>query len=275
MQIIRKPTFWLTIAAVIITVVLIILVADPGGDRHMQPADLILPLDNDAAIKQCSQEGKTYLVAQHDRLERIALYLEKTQDRFGTRPVALALSSVDLINKVSDESIRQDIQEILQQGTVKAITTGLDGEDRVQFILNYGDKEYRQGFYHIGSDPTDFFNNNENSGYEYNQVIRYEKLAANWYGFIYALADIKDADQYRQAAWNHLGSDGQKSITGDWSQARVSLIDWSMVGRKLDNKDRLFVVCVQFRHEQEGMLGPVTLYLDPKTQKVVGLVLLA
>lgn len=270
-----KRTFWLAIAAVVIAVVLIMIIANPGGSRRMQPADLILPLENDAAIELCSQEGKTYLVAQHDRLERIALYLENTQDRFGTRPVHLTLTSADLIDKITDASIRQNILDVLQQGTVKTIITGLDGEPRVQFILAYGDTEYTQGLYHIGSDPTDFFNNNENSGYEYNQVIRYDKLAANWYGFVYALADIKDADQYRTAAWNYLGPDGQKSITGDWSQARVSLIDWSMVGRKLDNKDRPFVVCVQFNHEMEGMLGPVTLYLDPKTQKVVGLALLS
>lgn len=263
---------------VLITIIVLLVTGCSAGEGQTTittPADLVLPLENDAAIKQCSQEGKTYLEAQHDRLERIALYLENTQDRFGTRPVALALSSADLISKVSDDSIRQDILDVLQQGTVKTITTGLDGEPRVQFILNYGDKEYRQGFYHIGTDPTDFFNNNGNSGYEYNQVIRYEKLAANWYGFIYALADIKDADQYRTAAWNYLGPDGQKSITGDWSQARVSLVEWNTVGRKLDHKDRPFVVCVQFNHEHEGMLGPVTLYLDPKTQKVVGLALLA
>jgi hypothetical protein len=52
-------------------------------------------------------------------------------------------------------------------------------------------------------------------------------------------------------------------------------VDWNTVGRKLDNKDRPFVVCVQFNHKQEGMLGPVTLYLDPNTQKVVGLALLS
>jgi hypothetical protein len=275
MKFIRKPAFWLTTAAVFIAVVLVMLLADPGGDRHLQTADLILPLENDAAIKQCSQEGKTYLVAQHDRLERIALYLENTQDRFGTRPVMLDITSADLISKVSDESIRQDIMDVLQQGTVKSITTGLDGEPRVQFILAYGDTEYTQGLYHIRADPTDFFNSNEIGRYEYNQEIRYEKLAANWYAFMYALADIKDADQYRLAAWNYLGPDGQKSITGDWMQARVSLVDWNTVGRKLDNKDRPFVVCVQFNHKQEGMLGPVTLYLDPNTQKVVGLALLS
>jgi hypothetical protein len=79
-------------------------------------------------------------------------------NRIGTRPVTLHLSNMDLISKVSDASIRQEIIDLLQQGDVKMILSGLDGDARVQFVLadDYAGNEYSQGFYHDEAGTPDF-----------------------------------------------------------------------------------------------------------------------
>jgi hypothetical protein len=268
----RRPVFWITIAIVVIAMAVgVCLLVDLILDHFPQPVDLILPLKNEAEIKQFSQENKAFFIANQERLECIALYLENTQDKFETRPVALHLSTMDLISKVSDLSIRQEIIDLLQQGEVKFIVSGLD-DARVQFVLEEDstENEYSQGFYHVAAGTPDVFNEGETNRNVYNQIHRYEKLTENWYEFIYALAEIKDADKYRLAAWNHLGADGQKIITTEWSQARVTLVDWENVGHKEDKTDREFVVCVQFMHKNIGVLGMITLYFDPVTLKYVG-----
>ena len=268
----RKPVFGIILAVLAVAVIVgVYLLVNPIFDHFLQPEDLILRLKNEEEIKQFSQENKAFFIANQERLERIALYLENTQDKFETRPVTLHLSTMDLISKVSDLSIRQEIMDLLQQGEVKFIVSGLD-DARVQFVLeeDYAENEYSQGFYHVAEDTPDVFDDGENNWDVYNQIHRYEKLTENWYEFIYALAEIKDADKYRLAAWNHLGTDGQKIITTEWSQARVTLVDWEDVGHKEDKTDREFVVCVQFMHKHIGVLGMITLYFDPVTLKYVG-----
>lgn len=267
----KKPTLWITVTVVIIAAIVgVCLLANPKADALLQPADLILPLENEEAIEQASLAHLAYLVANQEQLERVALYLEHTQDQFGTRPVLFGFTTMDAVNQVSDQAIRQDITDLLRQGSVKAIVSGLDGAARIQFILASGDHEYVQGFYHVQTDSPDFFTEEMTNQVELNQILRYEKIMENWYACVSALAEIKDADQFRLAAWDHLGPDGEKIITTDWSQARVSLMDSRYAGQMIDNKERAFVVCVQFHHINEGMLGPITLYFDPATKQYIG-----
>lgn len=55
----------------------------------------------------------------------------------------------------------------------------------------------------------------------------------------------------------------RESIVGsDLHNAIVTLEDWSSVGYKLD-----FVVSVCFHTEQDGVLGPIFVNLDPSTRK--------
>ena len=267
----KRLALWLIVAVVIVAAIVgVCLLTNPKADAPIQPADLILPLENEAAIRQASLAHMTYLTANQEQLARVALYLENTQDQFGTRPVLFGLTAMDAVNQVSDQAIRQDIIDLLRQGSVKAILCGLDGAARVQFVLASGDHEYVQGFYHVQTGSPDFFADEMTNQVELNQIRRYDKITENWYAYVSALADIKDADQYRLAAWDHLGPDGQKIITTDWSQARVSLIDARAAGQMIDDKVRAFVVCVQFHHINEGMLGPITLYFDPVTGQFIG-----
>jgi hypothetical protein len=248
------------------------LVFQPKNETAAQAAaQLILPLKNEAQIKQTAEENQAFFKANQEKLERIAVYLEETEDHFGARPLSLSLATTDLINKVSDPSIRQLIFELLMQGTVRSIVGGLDS-NRIRFITQMSDSpdEYEQGFYHQGDEPPEEVNGAERDPNVLNQICRYEKLAENWYSFIFALAEVKDADRYRLAAWNYLGVDGQKNITTDWSQARVTLVDWQAVGYKEDQTDRAFVVCIQFRDKNVDLLGMLTLYFDPDTLKYVG-----
>ena len=270
----KKPAIWITAAAVLALIIAaVLLLADPL--RQPKVDDLVLPLLFEDQIERQGRENKAYLAANQDKLERIARYLEDTTDKFGTRPVPLSLQNMDLVRKITDAAIRQDLLDILSEGTVKAVLTGLDGGPHIKFYLNTGPNEYEQGFYHTKADRLDEAAVGKPGDPPYNQVQRYEKLDSHWFGFMRALADIRDADQYRQAAWAHMGPDGQKIVIGDWRDARVTLTDWEQVGKKLDDKNRPFVVLVQFRHKNEGILGPIGVYLDAVTKKVVGIALLA
>lgn len=270
----KKPAVWITVAVVLALIITAVLLL-AGPLRQPKVDDWVLPLSFEDQIERQGRENKAYLDANQDKLERIARYLEDTTDKFGTRPVPLSLQSLDLVDKINDTAIRQDLLDILTEGTIKAVLTGLDGGPHIKFYLNTGPNEYEQGFFHTKADSLDEAAVGKPGDPPYNQVRRYEKLTSHWYGFVQALADIRDADLYRQAAWAHMGPDGQKIVIGDWRDARVTLTDWEQVGNKLDNKNRPFVVLVQFRHKNEGMLGPIGVYLDAVTKKVVGIALLA
>jgi hypothetical protein len=241
-----------------------------GQTVTLTAAQLIMPLNYEEQIKRISADNNAFFAANQELLERIAVYLEETEDHFGTRPMHLSLATTDLIDKISDPSIRHAIVELLQQGPVLAIVSGLDS-NRIRFITQTGNPadEYAQGFYHQGDAPPEEANRIECDPNVLNQICRYEKLAENWYSFVFALAEVKDAEQYRVAAWNFLGVNGQKNIT-NWSQARVILVDWQAVGIKEDQADRAFVVCVEFEGPYVDLLGMLTLYFDPVTLKYVG-----
>lgn len=78
-----------------------------------------------------------------------------------------------------------------------------------------------------------------------NQVLR---LAAN------------DETEYRIIAWNDLSERERATVIGDRNSGRVKRDRWR-------EKD---VIAVTFNTTEDALLGPIILYIDPQTKKVVG-----
>lgn len=243
-----------------------------SGPGQLKPADLILPLDHEDKIQAVDKQIKAYFQENQAQFEKLATYLTTVETKFGTRPVPLSLTTTQYIDKISDDSIRQLVTAMLDEAEVQMIIAGLDGDADIRFVFAADDAagDYQQSLNYVGPLSTGTFDANTADQSEYNLIRRYEKLQDNWFICLFDLAEIKNAQDYRQAAWDYLGEAGQKEITSDWRQARVTLADWDQVGQKIDDSSRDFVVRVQFRTDQDGLLGPITLYLDPVTRKIVG-----
>lgn len=243
-----------------------------SGPVQLKPADLIVPLDHEDKIQAVDKQIKAYFQENQASFEKLATYLTTVETKFGTRPVPLSLTTTQYIDKISDDSIGQMVTVMLDEAEVQAIIAGLDGDADIRFIFAADEAagDYQQSLNYVGPLSAGTFDANTADQSEYNLIRRYEKLQDNWFICLYDLAEIKNAQDYRQAAWDYLGEAGQKEITSDWRQARVTLADWDQVGQKIDDSSRDFVVRVQFRTDQDGLLGPITLYLDPVTRKIVG-----
>lgn len=242
-----------------------------GSSQLMKPADLILPLDHEDKIQAVDQQIKKYFLENQTQFEKLATYLTTVETKFGTRPVPLSLTTTQYIERIGDDSVRQLVTAMLDEAEVQVIIAGLDGNADICFVFAADDDgDYQQGLNYVGPLSSGSFDANTADQSEYNQIRRYEKLQDTWFICLYDLAEIKNAQDYRQAAWDYLGEAGQKEVVSDWRQARVTLADWDQVGRKTDDSSRDFVVRVQFRTDQDGLLGPITLYLDPVTRNIVG-----
>lgn len=82
--------------------------------------------------------------------------------------------------------------------------------------------------------------------------------------------EIKDADIFREIAWNEVSEGERKTVVNDWHKAIVTLEDDDFIGYKENNKKRNFVISVCFNTKADSWLGPIVFYFDPLTKEVVG-----
>jgi len=81
-------------------------------------------------------------------------------------------------------------------------------------------------------------------------------------------AGILDGDQgddmnYRQIAWESLSLQAQATVTHNWQQAGVSKCTYYVDHRE--------AVCVTFNTTDDPLLGPIIVYIDPDSLKVLGI----
>lgn len=106
---------------------------------------------------------------------------------------------------------------------------------------------------------------------KYNYVKYYKDLGNGWFYYLHYYNEIKDADVFREIAWDRIGEKVRNTVIYDWHKAIVTLEDWKSVGKKMDDNEREFVVTVCFNTDQDGLLGPIILHFDPLTKKLVGI----
>ncbi len=71
-----------------------------------------------------------------------------------------------------------------------------------------------------------------------------------------------DEMTYRRIAWESLSEDAQATVTHSWQEARVS--NCTYFG------DNSAAVCVTFNTTHDPLLGPIVVYIEPVSLKVLG-----
>lgn len=90
-----------------------------------------------------------------------------------------------------------------------------------------------------------------------------------------------DLHEIRKIAWKSVENNQYDTITTNWEQARVELIEskdkWIIPTtdeqkKKLEQieKTESILIAVTFNTEQDGLLGPIVPIIDPKSMKVIG-----
>ena len=73
----------------------------------------------------------------------------------------------------------------------------------------------------------------------------------------------EDDMTYRQIAWESLSAEAQATVTHDWQEARVSKCTYYA--------DQSEAVCVTFNTTDDPLLGPIIVFIDPDSLKVLGI----
>jgi hypothetical protein len=185
---------------------------------------------------------------------------------YGTRPVILHKGNT-YSNKITDVAVKVSLNKLMENEHILNISSLNDQNYKyADFKFNYKNGVYEQGI--LYQPDASIIEKNKS---KYNYITEYKPLIDGWYYYIYYYNQIKNADVYRKAAWNHLDAKTQKSISINWKEALVTLQDWSKVGIKLDkNAQYDFVVSVTFNTNMDALLGPLVTFLDPKTSRIVG-----
>ncbi|MNJ55429.1 hypothetical protein D3C77_509160 [compost metagenome] len=87
--------------------------------------------------------------------------------------------------------------------------------------------------------------------------------------------------EIRNIAWKSVEKNQYDTITTNWEEARVELIEsndkWIISitdeqKKKLEQIEKTdsILIAVTFNTEQDGLLGPIVPIIDPKSMKVVG-----
>ena len=86
-----------------------------------------------------------------------------------------------------------------------------------------------------------------------------------------------DEMKMRQIAWNGIHENSKDTLTIDWREAEVSVIDGTDVPYPLMRSNLKqenippWVVQVIFPTTQDAVLGKIIVYIDPSTQDTIGL----
>lgn len=81
---------------------------------------------------------------------------------------------------------------------------------------------------------------------------------------------LETAASLREIAWNQLSEKEKSTITGDWREAKVTIVQWSAVPLKQTKVEPEVIYKVTFNTELDALLGPIGIYFDPVTKTIVG-----
>ena len=79
----------------------------------------------------------------------------------------------------------------------------------------------------------------------------------------------------REIAWNSLNTRQQGDVQGNWQEAKVERVEGNSIwyGIAMDDQNTELpddVVLVTFNTPQDQLLGPLVIYIDPETEKRIG-----
>lgn len=232
---------------------------------QLKESDIIIEVNKNNIIKTSEESVLNFYEVNKEDLKKIANYLLANEILFKTRPVIINEQNSMDIEKITDESIKNLTNKLINEGTIEQVSSLNDNIKNVYFLLNSEYGIYEQGIRYV-SDAKIITEDKT----KYNYVKYYKDLGDGWFYYLFYYNEIKDAGIFRKKAWDTISENEKQSVAIDWNKAIVVLEDWNSVGYKKDNKERKFVVSVCFNTDVDGLLGPIIVYLDPSTKEVVG-----
>ena len=254
---------YIVLVSMILLFILGIVIYKSYHPAQIKESDLIIKVNKDNITNASEESVLDFYEENKDDLTKVGNYLLENEMLFRTRPVIINKQSSIYIDKITDETIKRLTYKLLNEGTIKQVSSLNDNIKTVDFLLNSEYGIYEQGIKYVSD--TQVITSDIS---KYNYVKYYKDLSNGWFYYLYYYNEIKDADIYRKIAWDIVSE--KKSVINDWRRAIVTLEDWNSVGYKKDKKERKFVVSVCFATEVDGLLGPIIVYLDPLTKEVIG-----
>ena len=261
----KKYIFMAAILLLLISGVLIYVNYKP----QIEANDIIIKVDKKDFIKTSEEKVLDFFEKNKEDFETLAEYILTNEVLFTTGPDIQSEHTSALIEKITDESIKTIAKELLQKGVIKQLSSFDDGFEDANFTVDYESGVFAQGIRYV-NDPQAIGNDKT----KYNHVKEYKDLGNGWFYYLFHYDAIKDADVYKKIVWDSMGEMDRKSIKYDWHEAIVSLEDSdSMKSIITFNKTHVksrFVVSVCYHNELDGLLGPIIVYFDPSTGKMIG-----
>lgn len=240
------------ISAVLLLLLLVLLIASCSGSP--KASNLIVGVDEASLVRIPEEEAVAFYELSSSGMHVLAEYLLDNEIQFGTRPVVL--SKDNYAELLTEKTIRDIVDVYLSEGHFISISSLNDDPDKsVRFVVGKEQDVYEQGIFYTSDGDID-----KNDPTVYNDVKRYVKLDDGWYYYVYHYDSVKDAEKYRKQIWDRFDEKTRASITTDWNKALVTLKD----------RNGKLVVSVCFHTEQDGLLGPITVYIDPVTGEFLG-----
>lgn len=83
---------------------------------------------------------------------------------------------------------------------------------------------------------------------------------------------LETAASLREIAWIQLSQGEKESVTGDWKNAKVTIVQWDEVPLKKTSvkPESLSIYKVTFNTNKDALLGPIGIYFNPETKEIVG-----
>lgn len=77
-------------------------------------------------------------------------------------------------------------------------------------------------------------------------------------------------EKYRQIAWNDLSDQQKETVIIAVDEAKVNRNDTYTRPLNENESEEVRAVSVTFNTEHDALLGPIVVYIDPETQRVLG-----
>lgn len=81
---------------------------------------------------------------------------------------------------------------------------------------------------------------------------------------------LETASSLRELAWIQLSNEEKTSVTGDWKEAKVTIVQWDEVPLKKTSVKPESIYKVTFNTNLDELLGPIGIYFDTATKEIVG-----
>ncbi len=235
-----------------------------NGNKQVNVNDLIIPLNVSEVLKRPESEVLEYFQDRRDNFVSLGNYMLANERLFQARPVILHQAFDFAV--IEDHAIAEFARQVFHDGVAMRISSlNDDPSKRVDIWIDSEHGLFRQGITYVSLAEM-----NQGEPSILNYVENYKDLGGGWYYYVYYYDRLLGEERFRELAWRALSEEERSTVTIPVEQAVVTLEDGANVGR-LSEDDKLDIVAaVTFHTELDGLLGPIKLYMDPMSKKVVG-----